>query len=395
MPQTLTASLMRSVNRSAILELIRRSSPLTRAQIARHLQVSAPTVMRIVDSLIEEDLVRACGSSEASRGRPGSLLEFNGQAYAVVGVDLGGSKMFGAVADLTGNIQHEINIPLGQGDARQNLERLLELIEKLLEAPRPAGQRVRGIGIGAPGVTLSREGVVTWAPSLGWRDMPLKAIVAERFGQAVFVENDVNLSTLGEHHFGAGREAHNLVCISIGTGIGAGIIINRALYRGHNQASGEIGYLLPSLAALGRTYSEFGAFESLASGPGIARRAREHLLQHGLPLPEGELTAEAVFNAARQKEPWAEAVTRETVDLLSLAMANVSALFDPELIILGGGVARSADLLIDAIRSRIEGVVPYVPRLVASQLGRRAAVMGAIILVLSGTSEHFVVERVF
>ncbi|MBL8056297.1 MAG: MarR family transcriptional regulator, partial [Anaerolineales bacterium] len=79
MPQTLTASLMRSVNRSAILELIRRNSPLTRAQIARHLQVSAPTVMRIVDSLIEEDLVRACGSSEASRGRPGSLLEFNGQ----------------------------------------------------------------------------------------------------------------------------------------------------------------------------------------------------------------------------------------------------------------------------------------------------------------------------
>ncbi len=394
MAQTLTASLMRSVNRYAILDYIRRHSPTTRTRIAKQLNVSAPTVMRIVDSLMDEDLVRPSGNSEASRGRPASLLEFNGDSYAVIGVDLGGSKMFGAVADLAGNIQHEINIPIGQGDGQHNLERLLELIQRLLDAPRPAGQRVRGIGIGAPGITLSREGIVTWAPGLNWRDMPLKSIVSERFGHSVFVENDVNLSTLGELNFGAGRDAHNLVCIAIGTGIGAGIVVNRALYRGHNQASGEIGYLLPGLDALGKTYGEFGAFEMLASGPGIARRARAYLSEHGMPVPAEELTAEDVFEAARCNVDWAVAVTRETVDLLSLAVANVGTLFNPELVILGGGVARSADLLIDSIQRRIEGVVPFPPRIVASELGLRAAVMGAIILVISGTSEHFVVERV-
>lgn len=395
MAQTVTASLMRSVNRYAILDDIRRHSPTTRAQIGKRLELSAPTVMRIVDGLFEEDLVRACGNSEANRGRPASLLEFNGESYAVIGVDLGGSKMFGAVADLVGVIQHEITIPVVAGDADHSLQSLLELVQRLLDAPRPPGQRVRGIGIGAPGITLSREGIVTWAPSLGWRDLPLKAILTERFGHSVFVDNDVNLSTLGELNFGAGRDTHNLVCISIGTGIGAGIVVNRALYRGQNQASGEVGYLLPSTQALGRTYGEFGAFEMLASGPGIARRAQA--VRTGLGLPESvpELTAEDVFEAARRQEAWALPVIAETVDLLSLAIANVGTLLNPELVILGGGVARSADLLVAPIQERIEGVVPFPPRVVASSLGRRAAVMGAIILVISGTSEHFVVERVF
>lgn len=394
MAQTLTATMMRSVNRYAILDHIRRYGPTTRTRIAKQLNVSVPTVMRIVDSLMAEDLVRPSGGSEVNRGRPAPLLDYNGDSYAVIGVDLGGSKMFGAVSDLAGNIQHEINVPIGLGDGQNNLDRLMELIQRLLDAPRPEGQRVRGIGIGAPGITLSQEGIVTWAPGLDWRDMPLKTMVSERFEHSVFVENDVNLSTLGELNFGAGRDAHNLVCIAIGTGIGAGIVINRALYRGHNQASGEIGYLVPCIEALGRTYGEFGAFEMLASGPGIARRAREYLIRQGVSNPPEDLTAEDVFEAARAQEAWALAVTRETVDLLSLAVANVSTLFNPELVILGGGVARSADLLIDSIQRRIEGVVPYPPKIVASKLGLRAAVMGAITLVLSGTSDHLVVERV-
>lgn len=394
MAQTLTATMMRSVNRYAILDHIRRYGPTTRTRIAKQLNVSVPTVMRIVDSLMAEDLVRPSGGSEVNRGRPAPLLDYNGDSYAVIGVDLGGSKMFGAVSDLAGNIQHEINVPIGLGDGQNNLDRLMELIQRLLDAPRPEGQRVRGIGIGAPGITLSQEGIVTWAPGLDWRDMPLKTMVSERFEHSVFVENDVNLSTLGELNFGAGRDAHNLVCIAIGTGIGAGIVINRALYRGHNQASGEIGYLVPCIEALGRTYGEFGAFEMLASGPGIARRAREYLIRQGVSHPPEELTAEDVFEAARAQEAWALAVTQETVDLLSLAVANVSTLFNPELVILGGGVARSADLLIDSIQRRIEGVVPYPPKIVASKLGLRAAVMGAITLVLTGTSDHLIVERV-
>lgn len=394
MKKTLTSTLMRSINRSAILDLIRQQSPITRAKIASELSVSLPTVMRIVDSLIEEDLVRYIGNDASSGGRPASLLEYNGRAYAVIGIDLGGTKMYGAVADLSGNIQHEISIPTNSDGAERNLELLIDLIQKLLDVPRPAGQVIRGIGLGLPGVTLSREGMVTWVPSLGWRDLPIKSILEDRFGYSVFIENDVNLIALGEHNFGAGKGVHNLVCVAVGTGIGAGIIINRALFRGFNQASGEIGYLLPNVNALGETYDEFGALENLASGLGIARRAREYFVANNMPMPDEELTAEDVFSAARDGETWAQKITQDTIDLLSMAIVNISALLNPEMIILSGGVIRSADLLIEPIRQRIQGAIPFLPRIEVSLLGSRAAVMGAIVMVLSGTFERYVVERV-
>jgi predicted NBD/HSP70 family sugar kinase len=385
---------MRNINRSAVLEILRENSPIARSQIARNLNMSLPTVMRIVDDLMDEDLVRLHSLGESTGGRPSSLLEFNGNAYTVIGVDLGGTKMFGTVADLSGTIQHELYRAHEDGhEAGDYLEQLCRFIELLLDAPRPAGQRVRGIGIGVPALTQVPEGIVTWAPSLGWRDLPLQHILAERFDLPVFVENDVNLTALGEWGFGAGRGARNLVSIAIGTGIGAGIILGGALYRGHNQAAGEVGYLLPGVEYLGRRYEGFGALESLASGSGVAERAARLLEQEGMPLFQNGLTAHDVFEAARQGESWAQRVVNETVDYLSLAIAGISALLDPEVIVLGGGVARSADMLIGPILQRLERAVPFVPRLVASPLERRAAAMGAIMLVLNATTEYVVVKR--
>jgi glucokinase-like ROK family protein len=389
-----TANLMRSINRAAILTLIRGSSPISRSKIGRDLNMSLPTVMRIVDELIEEDLVRYCGKSESTGGRPQRLLEFNGKAYAVVGVDLGGTKMFGTVADLSGNIQHELYLPHKEGRApTDHLEHLCHFIQALLDVPRPGGQRIRGIGIGAPGVVQTPAGVVTWAPSLGWRDLPLQEILSERFDVSVSVDNDVNLTALGEWGFGAGQGAQNLVSIAVGTGIGAGIIINGALYRGHDQAAGEVGYLPPGIQFLRQHYDGFGALESLASGAGIAERAARLRVERGLGVPPEGYTSQDVFAAARKGERWAEEVIDETVDYLSLAIAAISAVLNPEVVILGGGVAASADLLIEPILNRLEGVVPYLPRLVASPLGRRAAAMGAIMLVLSATTQHLVINR--
>ena len=216
-----TASLMRRLNRSAILNVLRTHSPVSRTEIARLLGMSLPTVMRVVDELIEEDLVHFEGS-EPSGGRRRPLLRFNGAAYAVVGVDLGGGKLYGTVADLTGRIQHEqyarwedYHTPPG------TLSSLYRFIQALLDAPRPPGQRIRGIGVGAPGVTLADSGVVVWAPSLNWRDLPLKELLSQRFTPPIFVENDVNLAALGEYGFGIGVGVSNLVCLYIGIGIGA------------------------------------------------------------------------------------------------------------------------------------------------------------------------------
>jgi predicted NBD/HSP70 family sugar kinase len=388
-----SASLMRRLNRSAILDLIREEGAISRTQIGRRLSLSLPTVMRIVDDLIEVGLVMDGGAAESTGGRPRSLLKFNGRAAAVVGVDLGGTQMFGTVADLAGNIQAEKYLTRDGEDGPANLARLFELIDHLLVAPRPAGQTIRGIGIGAPGITQHSEGIVTWAPSLNWRNLPLKKLLAERYDLPVFVENDVNLAALGEYGFGSCKGAASLVLLAVGTGIGAGIVIDRQIYRGHHQSAGEIGYLPPDGSYLNRRYEGFGALESLASVTGIAQRARQALQQMQGSQPAA-ISGEEVFSAARHGQAWARTVVAETASYLSLAVAAISTLIDPAAVILGGGVAPSADLLIPLIQESLAGVIPVVPLLRPSSLGFRAAVMGAIMMVLDATTEYVSIQRI-
>ncbi|HEX9115016.1 MAG TPA: ROK family transcriptional regulator [Anaerolineae bacterium] len=390
---TITHSAMRGINRSAILEIIRRQSPISRTAIAERLELSLPTVMRIVDELAAEGFVRPQGTSEWSGGRRRALLEFNGEAQVVIGVDLGGTNMFGAMADLAGNIVDEVDIRQHGTGGDGSLVLLCELIDRLLASPRLSGRRVRGIGVGAPGITRHREGVVNWAYTLKWENYPLKARLASHYGIPITVDNDVNLAALGELWFGAGQDARNMVVLAIGTGIGAGIILDGALYRGAHEASGEIGNMIPGREFLGKRYAEFGALESAASGTGIAARARQALAGRCDSATLATLVSEDVFEAARQRQDWAGAIIEETVDYLALAVANLATSLDPELIVIGGGVSGSADMLIDPILQRIDGCIPSLPRLVVSRLGRRAAVMGAIVNVLHNTTEFYQVRR--
>ena len=392
-PITITSADMREINRSAILEIIRRESPISRTAIAERLDVSLPTVMRIVDGLVEEGFVRPQGSTEWSGGRRRPLLEFNAEASLVIGVDMGGTKMYGALSDLGGKIYDEVNIGHHGTSGEDSFKQLTTLIDKLLASPKVAGRKVRGIGVGAPGVTLHREGIVTWAYTLHWDHFPLKARLAKKYNLPITVDNDVNLAALGELWFGAGQDAQDMIVIAIGTGIGAGVIVNGALYRGSKESSGEIGNIIPGREFLGKNYLDFGALESVASGTGIAERARMLLKENLSPTELKNLTSETVFDAARKNQPWAWEIINETVDYLAIAIVNMVAVFDPDLIVLGGGVSRSADLLIEPILRRLSGIIPNPPRLVVSRLGLQATVMGAITNVLHNTSNFYVVHK--
>jgi glucokinase len=235
--------------------------------------------------------------------------------------------------------------------------------------------------------------VITWSYSLNWRDYPLKAKLTSHFNLPVIVDNDVNLAALGEYWFGAGQSVQNLVVMAVGTGIGAGIILNGSLYRGAHEASGEICNIIPGREFLGKSYEEFGALESLASSLGIANRARQ-LLADSLSSPELEnLSADDVFAAARRGEDWAKQLLAETVDYLAIGVTSIAACFDPELIILGGELARSADLLVEPILNRLQGALPIRPCLIPSKLGSRAVVMGAVTNVLHNTADFYLVQK--
>jgi glucokinase len=387
-PRTINANQMRLVNRSAMLEYIRLHSPTSRTAIAKELGVSMPTVKRIVDDLFEENLLVGAGQTEQGMGRRRHLFSYNKDACAVIGIDLGGTKFYGALANIGGEILHEVSLEHHETTGEESLALVIGMIDELLGHVRE-GQPIRGIAVGAPGITSNQEGTVEWAPSLDWREFPLKEYLEQHVQLPVFVDNDVNLAVLGEHWFGPGRSVQNMMLISIGTGVGAGLIIDGALYRGHSQASGEVGYLVPDIHDLGKAYTGFGALESIISGTGIGERAAKRRAgSNGAPRP----SAERVFSAARAGESWAQEIVEETIDYLALGIANINTLLDLELIVLSGGVARQSDLLIDGIYHRINGVIPRIPSIKVSQLGRRATVMGAIVLVVHATDNYYVVR---
>ncbi len=382
---TITATEMRGINRSAILEIIRRESPIARTTIAKRLDISLPTVMRIVDQLMEEGFVQPHGETEWSGGRRRPLLEFNSHGNVVLGVDMGGTKLYGALSEISGRIIAEAEVERQGAEGEECYKLLTKLIDDLLACPELKGRRVRGIGVGAPGITQHREGVVKWAYALNWRDFPLKERLHKRYKLPITVDNDVNLAALGELWFGVGQNVQNMVLITIGAGIGAGIIADGTLYRGSSEASGEIGHMIPGREFLGKRYEDFGVLESLASVTGMTKK-----LPKSAPANP---SAEAIFEAASKGQAWARSIREDVIDYLAIAIGNVWVMLDPELIVLGGALTPYAGSLTEPITKRMRGTVPSVPKLQASDLGQRATVMGAIVTVLHNTSNFYVVHK--
>lgn len=390
--QTITATQMREINRSAILELIRKQSPISRTAIAGQVGASLPTVMRIVDQLMDEGLVQFHGEKERSGGRRRVLLEFNYEDHVVIGVDLGALKTYGAVVDLGANILEEATIPRHASSGEENFSNLVKLIDRLLASPSLHGRKLWGICVGAPSVARPQDGVVVWAHSLNWTDFPLKTRLAERYSHPIFVDNDVNLAALGEYWFGVGQNMQHMVFLSIGTGIGAGLILNGALYRGASNASGEAGNILPGREFLAGSYDKFGALESMASTFGMVDLARQALKDQPALSRADDLTYETVLEASARDEAWARWVISETIDYLAVGVSNIMAMYDPEVIVLGGEIAQRIDL-IKPILARINGALPAPPRLVVSILENKATVVGAITNILQNTSTFNVVPK--
>lgn len=390
MRRTGNASLLRRVNRSAVLELLRTAGPLPRAEIARRLQLSAPTITRIAAALLEDGLVLERETIDSTGGRPATLLQFNPRASLVIGIYIGQS-IVGALADLSGEIIRRHSAPALPG--RAGITQVVKVIEALRRNAVEMAIPVRGVGVGAPSIVTYPEGIVVWSPSLGWRNVPLQQMLQQALDLPVFVENEVNLIALGERWQGAGRGIENMICISLGDGIGAGLVLNGRLYRGSHSASGEVGYLIPGQQFLGRVYDTYGCLEGLAGSSGIVRRAQARLaagepsmLANAANGTGASLSVDMVLAAARQNDALARAVLQETIDYLSIAVANLACILDPDRIVVSGDLAAYGELFIDALCARLQGLVPNIPPLVLSELQMDAPVLGAVATVLSETS---------
>ncbi len=374
--------LMKAMNRAIVVDLISKQGPISQTQICEATGLARSTVSNIVRELKTEGLVVDVKRAKSKGGgRRQVLLGLNETAGYVVGVDLGGTKMAGALADLGGNQLVKLVQPTcAERGARAVLESLIEFIQGMVDKSGVDPDLIRGVGVGVPGVVLP-GGIVEWAPALGWRNLDIHGELRKALPYRVFIENDVNLLALGEFWYGAGQGCSSMVCLAIGTGLGAGIILDGQLYTGATRSAGEVCDLVTDLSCLGREYKPFGCLERTASGPGLSRIYRE------LNPGAGDVDAEEVFKLARSEDATALQAVDTFARHLSMAVLAVAAVLDPEVIVLGGGVANGTDLFKEKIEELTGPVLQAKPDIRVSALGVDAGVMGAVALTLHGTRE--------
>jgi glucokinase len=293
----------------------------------------------------------------------------------IVAVDVGGTKIAAALVGANGDVWQERRVATPEQGLQPLLEHLLRIIDELRAlVPAP----VRAIGLAVPGVVDAATGTVLMAANLPWRDTPLADIVALHTGLPTVVGNDADGAALAEVWYGSAGASRSVVCLTIGTGVGGGLVIERQLVRGRQRSGFEVGHMIVDPAGPVCRCGSRGCLEVLAAGPAIARRMRAHA--------GGDWTSEQVIAAARAGDTLASRVLDETAAHLAVAIVNIWRLLAPDVIVLGGGVAAAEDLLLDPLRRHVAKLSPgrAVPpaALRLSTLHRGASVLAAAALVL-------------
>ena len=303
-----------------------------------------------------------------------------------VGIDIGGTKIAAGVVDEDGTILSRKRVATAGRDAETVERTVSELVNQL----RPDFD-IEAIGIGAAGFVDEKRSRVDFAPNLGWQDEPLRMAVESATGLPVVVENDANAAAWGEYRFGAGRGSGYVVAITVGTGIGGGIIIEGSMYRGRWGAAAEFGHLSVDPGGRPCGCGNRGCWEQYASGNALVREARylaserraeaEKMLDLGDGTPEG-VQGVHITTAAREGDPVALAAFEFVSQWLGQGMADVAAIMDPECFVIGGGVSEAGDILLGStVRSFGENVTGRehrtMPKIVVASLGNAAGLVGA------------------
>lgn len=307
-----------------------------------------------------------------------------------IGVDLGGSHVTAAVITDDGATHAKFEVDLEDLTFKAVIDEITSVVEQALGA---GGKDVIGIGIGSPGNVEPRSGAILYSPNFGWMNAPLGETLRAHFDMPVFVGNDARCATLGEYTYGTGRGTKDFVLLTLGTGIGGGIVAAGELILGNKFGAGEIGHhqIRPTdgfICGCGK----IGCFEAQASGTGLIRHAfavapsfpRSRLLD----LDRDKLGSKKIRKAAQAGDKHAMAAWKNFTSDLSLGLANIIAFVNPEVIALGGGVSTAADFMLDAVRGRVDDLTTMVPKgttkIVVAQLGNDAGYIGAATMAFRG-----------
>lgn len=343
--------LIRAINRSHILNAIKTHGPIGRAEIARRTGLSPATVTSISARLISQDLVLEKSAGDSSGGRPPILLVINPRGGYVVGIKLTETHAICALTDLEASVIAKSSMPLSGHDPIQVVDDLAQLVLFFIREQKIPKKQLLGVGVGLAGIVDAENGILRQSPIYGWDNVPLRAMLQNKLHIPVYIENDVNTLTLTEKWFGHGQGIDNFLIVTIGRGVGLGIVANGQFYRGQTGGAGEFGHITihadGPLCACGKR----GCLEVYVGDPGLLRAAQEAAARGELSAPVQSL--DELLPLARSGDTAALQIFDRAGRILGLAIANLINLFDPKKIIISGEGTREGEYLFSPMKESI------------------------------------------
>ena len=348
--------LIKEINRNLVLNLIKSRGPISRTDIARLSGLSLATVSGITGDFIKAGLVHEMGEGESTGGRRPVLLRLNYQAGFVVGVKLMEQAVASALTDLEAQVlHHRVTTLEDQRDLAAVQEVITAAVEATIAESGVDRQRVLGIGVGMAGVVDGEAGVCRYSPFFGWRNVQFARPLADHFGLPVYLENDVNTLTIAEQWFGYGHGVDHFVVVTVGRGIGAGIVVNGQFYRGALGGAGEFGHITLAENGPPCDCGKRGCLEALASDPAVVRQARAAIaLGEQTALVGVEpLTLDDIVAAAEAGDELARRLLADSGHWLGMGIATLVNILNPQLVIVGGEGVRAGEWRFEPMREAI------------------------------------------
>lgn len=387
---TIPALNIKNLNRHAILDLIRFTpGGIARVDLARQLGLTRAAVTEIVNDLMKARVVREMNNQKAG-GRIPVELEVNPEFGKVVGVDMGATHVTLILADSSAHVIKELEFDL---DINLGPEKCLKQVDEnyceLLSNSGLAKSDIKAVGFGVPGPVVSDIGIVDAPPIMpGWSRFPIRDYLQKNWGVQVSLNNDAELGALGEWAYGAGRGEHNLCYLKVGTGVGAGILLEGQIYRGTTGTAGEIGHMTIDENGPKCSCGNRGCLEAFTGGRAIAQKAMD-VVRSGERTdlanikPVENITLKDVVAAARRGDLISQKLFKESGAHLGTAIAGMVNLFNPSMVVIGGGVSQIGDLLLEPIRHTVQQrsllVASQAVRITSALLGRRSSGIGAVV----------------
>jgi len=386
---------VRNLNKHAALDLIRfTAGGISRVELAHIMALSRAAVTSIVNDLLETEIVREAESRSVNSGRPPIILEINPSGDYVAGVDMGATHLSIVVANYAANFIQEKEIPFDIAlGPKTCLNQANELLRETLAEASISIEQVNAIGVGVPGPIASDAGMVVAPPIMpGWDRYPIRNTLEKMWGCPISLNNDAELGALGEWAYGAGRGFRNLAYIKVGTGIGAGLLLDGQIYHGATGSAGEIGHLTIDENGPMCTCGNRGCLEALTGGHAIARQAQEAVHNGKRTIlseiaPVERISAQDVADAARQGDLISQQILSRAGSHLGIAIAGLVNIFNPNMVVVGGGVAQIGDLFLEPVRQAVQRrslpAAAHAVRITTALLGRRSSSMGAVVQALT------------